>query len=237
MMTTVRTLASAIDHALLQPALTERDFDAGCELAKQWAVAAVCVKSADVRRARSRMSDSGVAISAVVGFPHANAPTEITCLEAQRSLENGASEIDAVVSLGPVLSSNWEMVADQIASLNATTTSHGGSLKVIFETGLIVERERKITLCRICREQRVAFVKTSTGFAIGHDTLGHPIALGATIDDVQLLVQNAGPVCKVKASGGIRSFDDAIRFLQAGAARLGTSNTSAILREASRRLL
>ncbi len=230
----VNALAKYIDHALLQPALTDLEFDAGCELAKRWGVATVCVKSTDVRRAEHRTRSSGVMVCAVVGFPHANAPTEVICIETARALECGATEIDVVVNLARVLSDDWTAVRAQIDAVNTTTVSQGGLLKVIFETGLMRDREKKTRLCSVCRELNVAFVKTSTGFAFGSNAEGTMTSLGATIEDVKLLVEHAGPNCRVKASGGIRSLHDALAHIHAGAARLGTTSTERILLEASR---
>lgn len=230
----VDVLAKYIDHALLQPGLTDREFDAGCELAKRWAVATVCVKSVDVRRARERTRDSGVAVCAVVGFPHANAPTEILCYEAARALETGATEIDAVVNLARVMSDDWAAVRAQIEAINAEAVRRGGQLKMILETGLIRDRETKKRLCEICRDAKVAFVKTSTGFATERGPDGSVTVMGATIEDVKLLVEHAGASCKVKASGGIRTLQDALNYIELGAARLGTTSTESILAEAAR---
>lgn len=231
---TVKALASRIDHALLQPALNDYDFDAGCDIAQKWAVASLCVKSADVERARLRLGGSPVAVCAVVGFPHGNVSTEVLGLETRRALESGAGEIDAVVSLSRVLSDDWDAVRRQLDILQAMTIGPSACLKAIFETGLIDQRERKIRLCEICKELGVGFVKTSTGFAYGRNEQGTPVQLGATVEDVRLMVRHAGPVCRVKASGGIRSLTEAAAFLQAGAARLGTASTTTILDEASR---
>jgi deoxyribose-phosphate aldolase len=171
-------------------------------------------------------------VCAVVGFPHANTTTEVTCFEIKRAIESGATEIDAVVSLSRVLSGEWGAVREQIALLNQATMQGGGLLKVIFETGLIGDRDVKVRLCQICRELQVAYVKTSTGFAIGRDSDGSMVTLGATDDDVALLVENAGPVCKTKASGGIRCLADTLAFIRLGASRLGTASTAKILIEA-----
>jgi len=225
-------LAKYIDHALLQPTLTDSEFDAGCELAKRWAVAAVCVKSMDVRRAHARMCDSSVAVCAVVGFPHANAPTKVICHEAALALQDGATEIDAVVNTSRVLSADWEAVSAQVGALNDETLRHGGILKVILETGIIPSRETKVRLCAICRDLKVAFVKTSTGFATQLGPNGSLVVMGATIPDVSLLVEHAGATCRVKASGGIRTLDDALTYIRLGAARLGTTSTEQILLEA-----
>ena len=227
----VRTFAKLIDHALLQPSLTSIEFDAGCDLAIRYDVATVCVKSADVQRAVIRMQSSGVGVCAVVGFPHANVEIEIMRLEAARALDQGATEIDMVVNLSRMLSDDWSYVREQVTTLNDETHRRGGLLKVIFETGLIRERERKVRLCAICRESKVDFVKTSTGFAYARNADGVMASVGATVEDVKLLSENAGGVCGVKASGGIRSLGDALAFVEAGATRLGTTSTEAILRE------
>jgi deoxyribose-phosphate aldolase len=234
MLITLESLAAAIDHALLQPAQTDKEFGAGCDLALKWAVAAVCVKSADVPRARLRVASSSVAICAVVGFPHANVALNVVSFEARHALDSGATEIDAVVPLARVLSEDWGAVQEHVAGLNETVIAGGGCLKVIFETGLIGNRAAKVRLCTICRDLGVAYVKTSTGFAIGHRSDGALESRGATLEDVQLLVSHAGPKCRVKASGGIRTLEDAISFLRAGASRLGTASTERILSEASR---
>lgn len=229
----VAALAKAIDHALLQPSQTDLAFEHGCAVACQWKVGALCVKSCDVQRARARLEIEGgrVAICAVVGFPHANAPTELICLEARRAIEQGATEIDAVLNLSRVLSNDWDAVTRQIESFHHAVVQNGGILKVIFETGLIAETAQKVRLCEICRSVGVAYVKTSTGFAIGKRTDGTVGALGATLDDVRLLARHASP-CKVKASGGIRTFAEATALLKAGAQRIGTASTEQILTEA-----
>lgn len=231
----VAVLAAAIDHALLQPAQTDEAFDSGCSLACKWQVGALCVKSCDVSRARARveLERGAVAICAVVGFPHANAATELICLEALRALEEGATEIDAVVNLSRILSDDWTAVTRQIESFNRTVVERRGILKVIFETGLL-PREAKIRLCEICRTIRVGYVKTSTGFATGLRRDQTNGTLGATLDDVRLLVEHASPICKVKASGGVRSYDEAVAFLRAGAHRIGTASTDQILTEAAK---
>lgn len=235
-MNSVQSIAMAIDHALLQPLQSDYDFDLGCEVAKRWKVAAVCVKSADVGRAQARMLGSPVAVCAVAGFPHANVTNEVLCLEVRQSLELGAREIDVVVSMARVLSDDWDAVRRQIELVNAVVAQHDACLKVIFETGLITEQARKVRLCEISKEVGVAFVKTSTGFAFGRSTEAGLVQLGATIEDVRLLVEHASPSCRVKASGGIRTLAEATAFLGAGAARIGTASTDAILREAARTL-
>jgi deoxyribose-phosphate aldolase len=224
-----KDLSKTIDHALLQPTLLARDFDAGCEVAIKYSVAALCVKSVDVAYASRRMMGSSVAVCAVVGFPHGNSPIKVTLLEAMTAMDEGAIEIDAVVNLSRVLSSDFGFVSEQITTLNAAVTSRGGLLKMIFETGLITDRTIKIQLCEICKAAKVAFVKTSTGFATEKRADGSMRALGATIDDVKLLVENARPICQVKASGGIRTREEVEQYIALGATRIGTASTADIL--------
>jgi deoxyribose-phosphate aldolase len=160
--------------------------------------------------------------------------TEITCLEAERAFEAGATEIDAVLALSRVVSADWGAVRDQIEALQAVVVRRAGALKVILETGLFEKRADIGRVCDLCCDAGVAFVKTSTGFAMGRTPEGALTTLGATVDDVRLLVANARSRCRVKASGGIRTLEDAIAMLDAGADRLGTGATAAILEAAVR---
>jgi deoxyribose-phosphate aldolase len=225
----VDEVAKAIDHALLQPTLLDREFDEGCDVALRFGVAAVCVKSVDVARAAKRVAGGSVAICAVVGFPHGNAKLEATRFEAITAIEEGATEIDAVIPLSRALSGDFSAVSEFATGLNEAVVARGASLKMIFETGLIGDDSVKIRLCEICKAARVSFVKTSTGFATAKRPDGALSALGATEADVSLLVRHARPQCQVKASGGIRTLDEALRFLALGATRIGTGSTASML--------
>lgn len=224
-----QVLAKAIDHALLQPSLLDSQFDAGCDVAVKFEVAAVCVKSIDVARAVRRVEGSRVAVCAVVGFPHGNAKTSVVCEEARVAMGEGAREIDVVLPLSAALSGRHAEVLHHLQSVNGTVTSAGGSVKVILETGLIPSDELKIQLCELCVKAKVAFVKTSTGFAMGTTGDGAPKYLGATEHDVRLLAQHARPHCEVKASGQIRTLAQVKRFMELGATRIGTGATAEIL--------
>lgn len=224
-------LARVLDHALLQPGLSREAFDAGCRFAAEAGVAALCVKSRDVPRARRLLSGSPVALCAVVGFPHATAPSAITLAELTRAMEEGATEIDAVAPLSAVLAGEWGEVEDELMAWLSVVHARRGSLKVIFETGLIDAPATKRTLCRLCRSLGVDYVKTSTGFATRRGSDGTLVALGATEEDVRLMVEEVAPSCGVKASGGIRSLADVLRFLELGATRIGTASTESILGE------
>jgi deoxyribose-phosphate aldolase len=145
------------------------------------------------------------------------------------AMDEGATEIDVVVCLSRVLSGDFAATTELVTTMNQRVTERGGLLKVIFETGLIHDEATKIRLCEICKAAKVAFVKTSTGFATAKNREGALVSCGATVEDVALLVKHAGPVCQVKASGGIRTRADAERFLALGATRIGTGSTASIL--------
>lgn len=225
-------IAKTIDHALLQPGLTDREFDAGCDVALRYRVAALCVKSSDVVRATRNLSNGTVKVCAVVGFPHGNTTVAVTCQEAMLAMDEGAVEVDAVVALSRALSGDFTAVNEQVVALNECVTARGGLLKMIFETGLIAEPKVVIRLCEICKAAKVAYVKTSTGFATVKASDGSLRSAGATPDDVALLVKHARPVCQVKASGGIRTLADVMVYLDLGATRIGTGSTADILRNA-----
>jgi deoxyribose-phosphate aldolase len=231
---TPKDVLSHIDHALLAPTLDDRAFERGCALAKSARVAALCVKSVDVARAKRILGAGELPLCAVVGFPHGNVPLGVLCREAEQAMTDGATEIDMVVCLSRALSGDWEAVEQQVASMNALVTGGRGRLKVILETGLIAEVAVKRHLCAVCREVGVAFVKTSTGFATRTDQEGRLVAVGATPSDVALLVAEVRPRCEVKASGGIRTLADVCSYLRLGATRIGTASTESILQELGR---
>ena len=228
-------LARHIDHALLHPALSDQEFAEGCSLGRELGVAAVCVKSVDVPRAVERLAGSEVAVAAVAGFPHGNMPVEILCREVEWALDHGAEEIDAVIDLSRAVSGDWRAVKERIEAVNRTVTRANGRCKIILEMGLYANNAIKRRLCRLCRELEVAYVKTSTGFATTRDSDGSLCTLGATEQDVALMVQEVAPVCGVKASGGIRSLAQAERLLGLGATRIGTTATRSIVEEARER--
>ncbi len=226
-----KLVAQSLDHALLQPGLSREVFDAGCRFAAEAGVAALCVKSRDVARARRWLEHSPVALCAVVGFPHANAPRSVTLAEIAQAMADGATEIDAVCELSSVLAGEWAAVEEEISAWLGVVRAGRGKLKVIFETGLIDAADKKRRLCRLCRDLGVDFVKTSTGFATRRAPDGTLITLGATEEDVRLMVEEVKPGCGVKASGGIRRLSQVRRFLELGATRIGTASTEAILAE------
>jgi deoxyribose-phosphate aldolase len=229
-----KEIAKMIDHSLLHPTLTDEGIHEGCELAKEYGVAAACVKPYSVPKAREILADSGVLVCAVVAFPHGNSTTAIKVKEAGEAIENGALEIDLVVNIGKVLSDDWAYVAAEIRCVNETATTAGAILKVIFENDFLHDRHI-IKLCEICSIHKVAFVKTSTGYGFVRQADGAYSYTGATDHQVKLMRKHCPPSIGVKAAGGIRTLDDLLRFRALGVARIGASATKEILDEAKRR--
>jgi deoxyribose-phosphate aldolase len=226
-------LAKTIDHALLHPTMTDSEIVSGLALAGRLKVAAACVKPYSVAVARDVLSDSGVLICAVVGFPHGSSTTTIKVAEAEEAVREGAREIDVVVNVGKVLGGDWEYVTNEIRAVNDAVVKHGGdALKVIFENDFL-EDKHIVHLCRICSALGVAFVKTSTGFGFVKQPGGLLYACrGATVPHLRLMRANVGPIVHVKAAGGIRTLDELLLAMALGATRIGTSATEAILDEA-----
>jgi deoxyribose-phosphate aldolase len=222
-------LARFIDHALLHPALSLSDLRSGLELCREQKVWSVCVRPCDVRFAAEYLSGAATLVCSVVAFPHGNSTTDVKLCETERALADGAKEIDYVINVSAAIRGEFAAIRDEMQALNRAVQSRGALLKVIFENAYLDDRTR-VELCRIAKQVQVAFVKTSTGFAVPANQPAN--AIGATIEDVQLMVREASPQCQVKASGGIRDLDTMERFLEAGATRIGTSATRLILEQA-----
>ena len=224
-------IARVIDHAILHPALQLGELELGLDLASELGAWAVCVKPCDVKTAVSRLAGSTTCVCSVVAFPHGNALTEVKVNEAKRALEDGAAEIDYVVNISQAITGDFENIQREMNDMNQVVLGHKALLKVIFENAYL-DDTTKTRLCKIARCLGVAYVKTSTGFASG---AGPQDSVGASIHDVELMVRECVPICKVKASGGIRSLEKLERFLDAGASRIGTSSTREIIAQARRR--
>jgi deoxyribose-phosphate aldolase len=217
---TYEDIARMIDHSLLRPELGERETREGCELALRYGVASVCVKPCFVPLAADILTGSPVRVGTVIGFPHGAHTTETKAFEAGEACHQGAQELDMVVNIGWVLSEKWDDVASDIEEVLEVARGHGALLKVIFENCYLADRH-KIRLCEICGRLGVDFVKTSTGFGPG----------GAAEDDVRLMRKHSPPNVQVKAAGGVRTLDAAIRMRELGCARIGATATAAILDE------
>lgn len=229
-----KPLVSLIDHAVLHPTQTDADVRAACELCLRVGVASVCVKPSHVRLAAELLDDSPVLPSTVIGFPHGGTTTAAKVAETNWACEDGAREVDMVINIGAALADAWDVVAADIGAVVAEARRHDVITKVIFETGLMPTDEIKRELCRISEAEGAAFVKTSTGFGFVKQPDGSLKSTGATPHDIALMREACTEAVQVKASGGIRSYEDAAKLVELGATRLGTSGTEAIAaREAS----
>ncbi len=228
------SLAKMIDHSLLHPKMTDEDLSAGCELAKKYDVATACVKPYAIELARKVLQGSGVKVCAVIAFPHGNNTIAMKVVEAEDAARRGAQEIDMVVNIGKVLGNDWRLVSDEIKAVNDAVVSRGALLKVIFENDYLNDKHI-IKLCEICSEQRVAFVKTSTGYGFVQQSNGMYASRGATDHHLKLMRAHSAPEVQVKAAGGVRTLDDLLRVRKLGVTRIGATATAAILEEAKQR--
>lgn len=209
-------LGPYIDHTLLKPEATEADVVRLAEEARTHGFATVCVNSAWVATAARVLAGSRTVPIAVVGFPLGAGLSSAKAFEAREAVRAGAREIDMVVNVGALKGRDYARVGEDIAAV--VEASRPYPVKVILETSLL-SREEKIAACVLSRAAGAAFVKTSTGFS----------SAGATVEDVALMREVVGPSMGVKASGGIRSAEDALRMIRAGANRLGASASVAIV--------
>jgi len=214
-------LASMIDHTLLKPEATTAQFEQLCDEARRFGFASVCVNPARVKLCARLLQGSPVRVCAVVGFPlGANLP-EVKALETQQAIRDGATEIDMVINIGALKDKDTLLVARDIAAVVSAAHAAGALVKVIIEAALLTD-EDKVTACRLAKDAKADYVKTSTGLGPG----------GATEHDVALMRQTVGPEMGVKAAGGIRTLQDAQKMIEAGATRLGASASVKIMAEA-----
>ncbi len=214
---TRRDLAQLLDHSVLKPEATERDVLAGADLVRGRAIGFYCVEPSFVALAAEALQRTGARVVSVVGFPFGCDRSTVKARAAELAVRDGAAEIDMVMNVGRLKSGRSQAVADEIGQV--VRAVRGIPVKVILETCLLSDDE-KVIACRLVRDAGAAFVKTSTGFNPGG---------GATAQDVRLLRETVGADFGVKAAGGIRTLSDAQAMLEAGANRLGTSSSAAIL--------
>lgn len=230
----VSDIAKLIDHSLLHPTMTDLDIKNGCDLAKQYNVATVCVKPYSVPMAKELLDKSTVGICSVIGFPHGNSRTEIKVKETELAISDGASEIDMVVNVGKVLGGQWDFVFDDIKAVNDACINNNAILKVIFENDFL-EDKHIIKLCEICSSVNVAFVKTSTGYGFVKQPDGLYSYKGATEHHLKLMRKHCLPNIQIKAAGGVRTLDEILKVISLGVTRVGASATKDILKEAKER--
>ena len=215
-------LAGMIDHTLLRPEASEADIRKLCEEAVKYGFCSVCVNPIHVNQAHGLLKNTAVKVCSVVGFPlGANAP-ETKALEARRAIRDGAREIDMVISVGALKDRNDAFVLADIRGVVEACKEGGALCKVIIETCLLTNDE-KVRACELSMEAGADFVKTSTGFS----------SSGATPEDIALMSRTVAPKkLGVKASGGVRTYADALKMIRAGATRIGSSNSVKMLEEA-----
>jgi len=228
-------IAKMIDHSLLHPTLSDDELTAGCELAIHYDVASVCIKPYAVPLAAKILAGTDVKVGTVIGFPHGNSHTAVKRKEAEQALSEGALEVDMVVNIGKVISNDRDYVSDEIKIINELVVDCGAILKVIFENDFLENDTQKISLCHICNDHGVAFVKTSTGYGYVKGGTGTYSYRGATDPDLVLMRRECIPSIQVKAAGGIRTLDDVLRVKSLGVTRVGATATATILDEASQR--
>jgi len=206
------TLARMIDHTLLKPDATRSQIERLCDEAKRYGFASVCVNPCYVKLCAERLRSASAKVCTVIGFPLGATSTEAKVFEAKRAIRDGAQEVDMVINIGMLKSGEESYVENDIRSVVNIAKQSGVLTKVIIETVLLTDDE-KIRACGLAKQAGADFVKTSTGFAKG----------GATVEDVVLMRRAVGSSMGVKASGGIRSSEDARALVASGATRLGTS--------------
>lgn len=213
-------LASHIEHAVLAPQATQEDVTEAARVALRWRVRALVVKPCHVSGATRLLTNSGVKVVTVIGFPHGGQTTETKVQETRQAVAAGAQEVDMVVNIGAL---RRRQTAAVFYEIRAVVEAAGGRpVKVILENAYLTDPQKRLA-CRLAVRAGAAYVKTSTGFA----------PRGATSADVALMRRTVPRSVRVKAAGGIRTYADAVVLLQAGADLLGTSATDAILSEAA----
>lgn len=203
-------LNKLIDHTLLKPEATKAQIEKLCGEAKEYDFKSVCVNPHYVKYAKELLKESDVLVCTVIGFPLGQNTTAIKVAETKDAIQNGADEIDMVINIGALKSKDEDYVLNEIKEIRKACK--GKTLKVIIETCLLTDEE-KITACKLSNEAGADFVKTSTGFSTH----------GATVEDVKLMRETVGEDMGVKASGGIRDRETALKMVEAGATRLGVS--------------
>jgi deoxyribose-phosphate aldolase len=221
---TSKQIAGYIDHTLLKPEATANDIGRLCEEALKYNFAAVCVNPSYVKTCSQLLGGSEVKVCTVVGFPLGATTTEIKAAETIQAIQNGAAEIDMVINIGRLKDGDKDYVLKDIKAVTGICRDNGVISKIIIETALLTDNQ-KILACDLSREAGADFVKTSTGFSLG----------GATVEDVALMYSTVRRAnMGVKASGGIRDYNQAMAMINAGAARIGTSSGVKIFEEAQR---
>lgn len=211
------SVAKYIDHTLLKPEVTEKEILTLCDEAHEHGFFSVCIQPSWVKTAAEKLADSEVKVCTVIGFPHGATTSEVKAFETRDAISNGADEVDMVINIGQLKAGNLDYVKKDIQSV-VDAANKEALVKVIIESSLLNEDEI-VNVSKICKEAGADFVKTSTGFNGG----------GASIEAVTLMRLTVGEDMGVKASGGVRSAEDALKMIEVGATRIGASSGIAIV--------
>lgn len=211
-----KKLAAMIDHTILKPDATSDEIRKLCAEAAEYSFASVCINSSNVMLAVECLKNTPIPVCACVGFPLGAATTKTKAFEAKEAVENGAKEIDMVINIGALKSGDYGRVKTDIEEV-VIAAKPGATVKVIIEACLLTDEE-KVKACELAKEAKADFVKTSTGFSKS----------GATAEDVKLMRRVVGPEMGIKAAGGIRDYQTAMKLLEAGACSLGMSDSCRI---------
>lgn len=219
---TLSEITGVIDHSVLKPDATKQDIIDGCEVARRFQTATLCIRPYDVPLAAELLKGSGVGVATVIGFPHGTTTTGTKVFEAREAIDNGANELDMVLNVSALISGDYDLVRDDIAAVveAARHKLPACSIKVIFETALLTP-ELIVKACELTEQAGADYVKTSTGFA----------SAGANLEDVRLMKRTVGDRLKVKSSGGVKTLDQLIDFIEAGVSRSGCSATIQVVSE------
>ena len=211
-------ISKYIDHTILRADAGYKDIEKLCNEAIKNKFASVCINSCYTAYAAELLKNTGVKVCVVVGFPLGACSTEVKVFETDYAVKHGADEIDMVINIGMLKSNNFEYVYNDIVQV-VKAAGNFAKVKVIIETCLLNDKE-KINICELIKETGAAFVKTSTGFSNS----------GATVNDVKLMKSIVGNNIGVKAAGGIKTYDEAVEMITAGANRIGTSKGVSLLK-------
>jgi deoxyribose-phosphate aldolase len=217
---TLEQVAKTIDHSILKPDFSYADVAEGAELALKFNTASYCIRPMDVAAAAKALAGSTVNVCTVIGFPHGSTTSATKVFETNDAIANGAQEIDMVLNISALLSGDYEFVEQDIRGVVDAAHAKGASVKVIFETAFLND-DQIIKACELTEAAGADYVKTSTGFA----------SAGATTHNVALMKKTVGDRLKVKSSGGVRTLDQLIDYMDLGVTRSGCSATAQVLEE------
>ncbi len=212
----IDNLNKYIDHTILKPYAMQKDIEKLCREAKEMNFASVCINPCNVESAKKLLSGTDVKVCTVIGFPLGANTTAVKAFETEQAYKSGCDEFDMVINIGKLKDGLYDYVKEDIKAV--VKAAKGKTVKVIIETGLLTDEE-KVAACRLSSEAGAHFVKTCTGFSDGK----------AEVGDIKIMKSNVPSNMKVKASSGIRSYEDAYKLINAGAERLGTSSGIAIM--------